>query len=154
MKCFNKQPYWVSRRIKIEVFSRTHVYTSQLVSSTLDTNMIRVCAVSSIILCPCLSANLYTTVKGCFFSVCEWRSYLQNHDVCDRHSPHRILDTFLKKRSPSLITALCPTLVPLTLFCLCGTQLWSCETEYNGRIKGLLSGQCFWWNLKTEAQEG
>lgn len=68
-------------------------------------------------------------------------------------SPHRILDTFLKKRS-SLITGLCPTLVRLTLSFLCGTQLWSCEIEYTWRIKGLLSGPCFWWNLKNEAQEG
>lgn len=70
------------------------------------------------------------------------------------NSPHRIPDTFLKKRSPSLITVLCPTLVCLTLFFLSSVQLWSCGRKYNWKIKALLSGQSFWWSLKIKAQEG
>lgn len=65
-------------------------------------------------------------------------------------SPHRIPDTFLKKRSSSLITVLCPTLLSDIIL---SKQYMAAQVQkkYKQRMKGLLSGQYLMQTLKLRA---
>lgn len=81
------------------------------------------CAVGSIILCACLSANLYTTEQGAALVFVTNGAIYRTMMFAIDSSPHRIPDTFLEKRSPSLITVLCPTLVWHCSFYM----VYSCE---------------------------
>ena len=62
-------------------------------------------------------------------------------------SPHRIPNTFLKKRSSSLITVLCPTLLSNIILSK-QYMAMKLQKKYKQRMKGLLSGQYLMQTLK------
>lgn len=125
-------------RIKIEYFTghmcTTCTYLNLYIANEHRQNL-NVCYKLYYFMYPSLCSPLHHWKKAPFCS--GWRSYLQTLVILAiESSPHRIPDTFLKKRSHSLITELCPTLVwHCSLY-----EVYTCEVVKNKRAA---NGQCF-----------